>query len=342
MVKVSWCLCLLAAVMSVTAAAGISARHEATTETAVESEGGGGAPHSHSAPSTGKGKAGRESKGKTRAEDFTRRNEARRHSSHSRTEEALGVPEGRTAEVPDRRLLGAAEGAASLSPADNQEEIFSVVADRTSSHADEAERAVSLAADGALPPPAAEVADRSRLPRAERDQAPLRSHLPQPEQERGGRFRNRYGSSKNRSSSEGSQSNRFVTDRNQKNRYGSDKNRYSTAENRRHPSRSARKRVTPEEGKRRSARGGGNTDRFPSQPNKYNRGSRYTQGGDRSRRSTNTRRFIPAARPGEGSKRGRGASEPAWLAWYNTLPWRQEMLSQYGESQRPQRSSFGL
>lgn len=35
-------------------------------------------------------------------------------------------------------------------------------------------------------------------------------------------------------------------------------------------------------------------------------------------------------------------TEPKWLAWYNTHPWRQEALSEYGEEPRPSRAAFGL
>lgn len=44
---------------------------------------------------------------------------------------------------------------------------------------------------------------------------------------------------------------------------------------------------------------------------------------------------------GEG-RNGTVSTEPLWLAWYNTHPWRQEMLSQYGEEARPSRTEFGL
>lgn len=357
MVKISWCLCLMA--LAVTAVTATSARLEVAPETTTEPVAGGGASHSHSAHSTSKGKVRKESESKSTVEDLIKDAKTRRRKN-SRIQEALEGHEGHTADLALPLHSNAAEGAASLSPADNQEENFSVVADRTLSPAAEAERAPSPAADGALSPPAAEVADRARLPRAEReigsDQASLRSHLPQSEPERNARSRSRYGSDRNRSRSEGSQRNRFETERYQRNRYGSERNRFrneenqrnrfNTAQNRKSPSWSDRNRVTPEQGRRRSTSGGENTARLPTQTSRRSAAPRYAQGGDRrrpnSRPSTDTRRFIPAARPDEGPRQGRSASGPAWLAWYNTLPWRQEMLSQYGESQRPSRLSFGL
>ena len=53
--------------------------------------------------------------------------------------------------------------------------------------------------------------------------------------------------------------------------------------------------------------------------------------GDRNRPISGKRHFTP-----------QGGAGPAWLAWYNTHPWRQEMIGQYREEPRPSRTTFGL
>lgn len=45
---------------------------------------------------------------------------------------------------------------------------------------------------------------------------------------------------------------------------------------------------------------------------------------------------------GSGGSAGMVGTEPQWLSWYNTRPWRQEILSGYGEQARPSRKPYGL
>lgn len=145
-------------------------------------------------------------------------------------------------------------------------------------------------------------------------------------------------------------SKRFSPDAEDKTKFspeGGNKNQLSTLRN----------RFTPEEGA--GSYSGPKDNRFGPQPGTTNRlapneemqNNRF--GPKPAHQTAGTTRPVlkdqnqATVTPGEAGSVTPGAegtvsTEPLWLAWYNTQPWRQEILSQYGEEARPSRAAFGL
>lgn len=145
-------------------------------------------------------------------------------------------------------------------------------------------------------------------------------------------------------------SKRFSSDAEDKKEFspeGGNKNQLSTSRHRFTPEEGAGSHLGPKDNSfgpqpgtadRLAPHGGTNNNRFNSRPTHQTEGTMSPALKDQNQANV-TPSAESSVTPGA---EGTMSTEPLWLGWYNTQPWRQEILSQYGEEARPSRAAFGL